>query len=553
MQPTGLLTSQIGYDLFAPMRALYRGPLPAGASFRLHSGSETLLEKPLHFWGQCWQSDWWVADFSELTQPGEYTLTISAEGLPPITCPPFKVGKYQLWNESVEAVALEQYEGRAAVARFGVGWKDCGASWREVGSHTGALIGMLDLLNIGQEWLGRDNAERLARQIMHGCDFLVLCQQRASDLGMPPGTFIHELPGTPGFIPQDIGQAVVCLARASRHVYEIDRERSLDYLERAAQAYEFYTRQCRPAGPQGFSAQLHGAPEGYMPQSFMTGDLLMMVWGGVELARSGKPEYLEEAVYRAREIMRRQVRQEQPEGEFYGHFYAFEDRLFSEKAFIHHHVGHDTSMMFNHYLVPLLELYHQLPDHPEAPRWQQTLRDFAYGYFLPACRKNPFFLLPQGYYAGQGLLTFAGPWHGFNVCYGYASALASRLEEFFEDSQFRDIAIGNLQWVAGLNTGLTNDSFVGCVMWREELEPGKAIPYSQIYGVGRNHVQTWSKIRGAIGNGLCTNIQFSMTLPPTVENDIPLRYSDEDWIPHGGGWLSGLVYLRQIMGWSPQG
>lgn len=248
--------------------------------------------------------------------------------------------------------------------------------------------------------------------------------------------------------------------------------------------------------------------------------------------------------------MRRQAKKESPEGEFYGHFYAFGDCLFTEKAFIHHHVGHDTSMMFNHYIAPLLELCRQLPNHPEQPKWRQAIHDFAYGYFLPACKKNPFYLLPQGYYAGQGLLTFAGPWHGFNVCYGYAAALAVQFESFFGDNQFRDIAVGNLQWIAGLNSGLTSESFEGSVMWRAEIEAGEAIPYSFIHGIGNKSIKTWSQIPGSIGSGLCTNRQFHLEVKPTVANDIPTRYSDEDWIPHAGGFVSGLVYLKQIMGWS---
>lgn len=283
---------------------------------------------------------------------------------------------------------------------------------------------------------------------------------------------------------------------------------------------------------------------------FMTGDLLMMVWGAVELAKSGKPEYLDEAVRRADQILSRQVPKERPEGEFYGHFYTFDDHLFTEKAFTHHHVGHDTSLMFNHYLVALLDLCDLLPDHPNQPRWRQAIRNFAYGYFLPACQKNPFYLLPQGYYAGQGLLSFCGPWHGFNVCYGYAAALAVRFEIFFGDPSFRPIAVGNLQWICGLNAGLTAESFEGSVMWREALPPGKAVPYSFIHGIGRNSVRTWSKIPGSIGSGLCTNRQFHMEVEPTVENDIPSRYSDEDWIPHAGGFLSGLAHLRQLMSWA---
>jgi len=283
---------------------------------------------------------------------------------------------------------------------------------------------------------------------------------------------------------------------------------------------------------------------------FMTGDLLMMVWGAVELAKSGKPEYLDEAIRRADQILSRQVPKERPEGEFYGHFYTFDDHLFTEKAFTHHHVGHDTSLMFNHYLAALLDLCDLLPDHPNQPRWRQAIRNFAYGYFLPACSKNPFYLLPQGYYAGQGLLSFCGPWHGFNVCYGYAAALAVRFEIFFGDPSFRPIAVGNLQWICGLNAGLTAESFEGSVMWREALPPGKAVPYSFIHGLGQNSVRTWSKIPGSIGSGLCTNRQFHMEVEPTVENDIPSRYSDEDWIPHAGGFISGLTHLRQVMGWS---
>ncbi|MGC1376920.1 MAG: hypothetical protein WA821_11875, partial [Anaerolineales bacterium] len=216
----GLLTSQIGYDLRAPMRAVWRGPLPPGATFRLQTDGATVLKKPLVFWGNCWGSDWWVADFSELTRPGAFTLTIKSSGFPPVTCPPFNVGEYLLWHSTVKTIAIEQFERRAELARFGLGWKDCGSEWREVGSHTGALIGLLDLLNIGYEWLGRDDALRLAKQIMHGCDYLVTCQQRAADLGWETGAVVHEMPNHPTLIPQDQGQFVVALARAARHIYE---------------------------------------------------------------------------------------------------------------------------------------------------------------------------------------------------------------------------------------------------------------------------------------------------------------------------------------------
>jgi len=553
---SGILISQVGYDLRAPMRVLFRNAERSAwsenATYSLINAAteKIVLRLPLVYWGKCWKSHWWIADFSTLTLPGVYTLTIEADNVPPVTCPPFRVGEYLLWDETIRSVGIDQFEARAELARYGKGWKDCGSDCREVGSHTGALIGLLDLFNIGYEWLGRTDALRLTQQIIQGCDFIVSCQQRASDLGWPEGSIVHEIPNGAVLIPQDQAQSVVALARASRHIYEIDPIRSLDYLNRAAKAYEFLTRQCRPSTLPNFSAPLHGAPIGYVPASFMTGDLMMMVWGGLELAQSGRPEYLDEAVRRAEEVLRRQVRKDAPEGEFYGHFYAFEDCTFTEKAFIHHHVGHDTSMFFNHYIFPLMELCRQFPEHADVSRWRQAVRDFAYGYFLPACRTNPFNLLPQGYYARQGLLTFCGPWHGFNICYGFAAALAAQLELFLGDRQFREIAVGNLQWIAGLNSGMTNESFDGSVMWREQIPAGEDVPYSHIHGAGINSVKTWSQIPGSIGNGFCTNRQFQFEVEPSVENDGPWRYSDEDWIPHAGGWVSGLTYLRQVMGWS---
>lgn len=550
---SGLLYSQIGYDLRAPLRALWRDTNQAAlgekAAFTLkntHNG-EVVLTQPMFYWGECWHSHWWVADFSSLTQPGEYILTIESGAQPPTVTQPFQVAEHLLWDETIRTVALDQFEARARLARFGKGWKDCGSDWREVCSHTAALIGLVDLLNIGFEWLGQEDSLRLARQIIHGCDYIVSCQERAAALGWPEGAIVHEIPNYPVLITQDLGQSVVALASASRNIYEVDPARGLDYLHRAAKIYEFLTRHYRPSILPNFSALAHGAPAEYTPTSWMTGDLMMMAWGGLALAQAGRTEYLDEAVRRAGEVLRRQVRKEAPEGGLYGHFYTFEDCAFSEKAFIHHHVGYDTGLLFNHYISPLIALCRQLPDHAQAALWRQAVHDFAYGYFLPACRSNPFNLLPEGYFSDQGLLSFCGPWHGFNVCYGYAAALAAQLESFFGDRQFREIAAGNLQWIAGLNAGFTSQSFDGSVLWREVIPAGAALPYSQIDGFGLRSVKSWSGIRGSIGNGLCTNRQFNLEIKPTVENDGPWRYADEDWVPHAGGWAAGLVHLRQTM------
>lgn len=340
----------------------------------------------------------------------------------------------------------------------------------------------------------------------------------------------------------------MAFARASRLLAERQPDISHDYFCRAAAAYDYLLTDARPYGRDGFSHWNHGAPPDFqVPDDFMTRDLLMMLWAAVELWAAGRLACKPDALRLARQVMRRQVPESQKEGPFYGHFYTFDTCGFTEKANTHHHVGHDTGATFPHYLIPFIEMCSRWYDHPEAPLWRKTVENFAYGYLLPACRQNPFFLLPEGYFRGQGLLEFCGPWHGINTSIGFGASLAVRLEDFTGDRAFRDIAVGNIQWIAGLNAGLTADSFDSCVFWKdEEIPPGVALPYSQIHGIGSRSVGIWTDIRGTIPNGFAVNPQFRLDIEPTAEADGPWRYTDEDWIPHGAGWISALVYLRLL-------
>ena len=241
--------------------------------------------------------------------------------------------------------------------------------------------------------------------------------------------------------------------------------------------------------------------------------------------------YIKKAEKLAEQVMRRQVPKSKSEDGLYGHFYTYDSCDFTEKANTHHHFGYDTGGTFPHYIMPFLKMAWFWVSHPKIEAWRKTINDFAYGYFLPACSRNPFHLLPEGYFKGEGLLNFCGPWHGINTSIAFASSLASKIEEFSGDRRFREIAVGNLQWIAGLNAGITAQSFEGCKVWKEEIEEGKAEPYSQIYGIGTKYVGNWTDIIGTIPNGFDVNPQFELVVEPTLENDEPRLYTDEDWIP----------------------
>lgn len=94
---------------------------------------------------------------------------------------------------------------------------------------------------------------------------------------------------------------------------------------------------------------------------------------------------------------------------------------------------------------------------------------------------------------------------------------------------------------SGLHTEITRRSFDGCVMWAEDIPEDIAVPISQIDGIGERSVKSWSGIKGAIANGFGANIQFTFSMGNSEENDKPIYYCDEDWVPHSGGWFSTLV------------
>ena len=110
--------------------------------------------------------------------------------------------------------------------------------------------------------------------------------------------------------------------------------------------------------------------------------------------------------------------------------------------------------------------------------------------------------------------------------------------------KLKEIAYGNLQWLAGLNSGITNENLKqGCVIFSTDIPEGAALPASMMCGVGSRWAGTWFQTRGVICNGFSTGEQFKYDTEPKKVNDGPFSLTDEDWIPHSAGWLTGLMRL----------
>ena len=552
MDLKGLLYSQIGYELDDDKRALIRSTnekeLSGEAVFKVYdyTTKKCICTGRVGYWGEKWGSFWWAADFSAVMEEGSFTIEIIDDGSVKFASEDFRIGKNILWDETIDTVALEQFEARVEASRYKIGWKDCGSDWREVNSHATAVIGLCDMLDKCYDFLSGSQIGRLVNQMVHGCDYIARCQDRAHAIGHPKGAIVHEMPNQMTVIPGDIIQSCVAFSWISRLTADLNEEKSIEYYARAVDAYEYIIDHMKPYGRDCFGGSNHGAPQGFeTPDEFMTRDILMMMWAGESLWAAGKTECKQKVIDWAQEVMARQVKKENAQGGLYGHFYTFGSCDFTEKANIHHHVGHDTGGTFPFYILPFMNILTRWYDHIYAGKWKETINDFAYGFFLPACRSNPFYLLPEGYFNGEGLLNFCGPWHGMNTSIAFGASLALQLFKFTGDKAFRSIATGNIQWIAGLNSGIHSESFESCYVWKEDIPEGIVLPFSQIYGFGKRFTGNWSGIKGTIPNGFANCSQFKFDVEPKLRNDIPLRYTDEDWIPHSAGWISCISHLLE--------
>jgi len=574
MDVNGFLYSQIGYDIGDPMRAIIRGGskshVSEGATFEVVRLSQrapgatgedgaagdavTTLSGDVRYWGSTWNAHWWEIDFSGITEPGSYEIVVHAAGSVLLRSEPIEIDRHLLWEKTVIPVALDGMEERQRRARNGIGWKDCGASWREANSHATMVIALCELVETGFEWMTPENVARIHDQIVHGLRYLAILQDATSQTGAPEGAVIHEIPNHMDIVPGDTAKAVVAFTCASRILADVRPEEAIEFTERALRAIDYLLLEAQPHSPDGFSRMMHGVgPDYAVPHEFMTRDLVMMLWGCVELYVAGQVRYKQHAVRLAREIMARQVPEEEAEGGtdgdpvLWGHFTTFASTDLTEKSSCHNGFGHDTGGTFPHFLVPLAAMCRWWPDHPDVPKWRETMRRFVNGYLVPACSANPFYLLPIGYFPGAGLMSFCGPWHGINTTFGFGAAMAAALEGYASEENrhaMRKIVVGNVQWLCGLNAGITRESFGGCLVWKEEIPEGEAVPYSQICGIGRRSVGNWTGIVGTIPNGFNVNPQFKFEIPASKEADEPRLYTDEDWIPHGAGFLAGVSAIR---------
>lgn len=553
---TGLLFSQIGYELGYPVRIIVRLPqkeLFEGSMIcKLNPVAQgKKLQTKLSYWGEIWKSHWWIADFHAIEEEGEWNIEILADNECFFSDQGLRVGKNILWDSTIRYASVDILERRAYFSKVGAGWQDAGTLWVESPAQSAMIIALAELLEKRQERFDQSFRERIYKQITVGCDYLVMTQRKATEMGFPKGAMSHDLLGhEKDILPNDAMKATIALAKAVR-VLPDSFEKKEKYRETLFLTYKWLVTKARPMGDYGFSRFMRGLPETEIipKDEWQTRDLLTLCWAGIEIWKLNNDDAIKSRVTSlANEIMERQIPEEKNENGFFGHFLEYRSKRFSETSWsqgvVNKEFGADIGGFYPNYLIPLLEMQSLWPEHADAPKWINCLHQFAYGYLIPSCERNPFLLVPQGIFGTEGPVWFCGTFHGTNAIYGYTAALAIELANLFEEPRLKRIAYGNLQWLAGLNGGITREALdEGCVVFSTDIPKGVALPASMMCGVGKRWAGTWFQTRGIICNGFSTGKQFIYDTEPKKVNDGPFSLTDEDWIPHSAAWLTGMMRL----------
>lgn len=560
---TGLLFSQVGYELGMPVRIIVRLPkqhmLSDSASCQLTSKNAS-FKTACKYWGALWGSHWWIAEFTDIQKEGRYSVDIMEGQKVVYADKGLEVKKRIFWDKSIEYSSVDMLERRAHFTKVGAGWQDAGSLWVESPAQSGMIISLEDLLEKSRDRFDQAFIDRLEKQIIVGCDYLVMTQKKAKELGYADGAFTHDLHGHEhDILPNDANKAVVALMKAHRLLSEKYADEKQAYLEAGEKAYHWLIAQAKPMGTHGYEVFQRGIPlDSPIPKDeWVTRDLVMMTWASLEKWKvDQKDSSKAKTIEFSKKVMDRQIGRENPVMDFYGNFREFASMSHCESSWTHGIVmrasgsefGTDMGGFYPNYLVPIIEMLNLWPDHEAAVTWKQMLMDFTEGYLKPACNANPFKIVPLSIFAEEGPIWFCGTFHGSNAIYGFTAALALELSKLFHDKELIDIAYGNLQWVAGLNSGITKDGVkIGCVIFSTDIPDGIALPASMICHIGNRWAGTWFQTRGVVCNGFSVGEQFKYDTPIKAELDGPHSLTDEDWIPHSAGWITGLIRLNKVI------
>lgn len=600
-----LLESQVGYHpsdvKHAYLRSSYEKPYidPTGMEYIVRNDSGIEVSRgEITYWGEKWGSYWWIADFSEVTKDGSYTIEVEDQDLISKT---FQIRPDIMTNSQLEEgnedqlnlvqIAMDQLDHRlkkfsdeGAVqfptwdSEYIPGWRDCASEIRELSSHVvtvHALIDMYENPNIYNN-LTEEYQKKLIDQITWGADYIVFAQE-SSENPLTDGRFNHDAGRQTNYGTTDFhnwhgsAYALTVLPRAYHVFEETDPELAEKYLSCAEKAYENaiyrpYNLESDLAGKSdsdgvhydvdeteyvnSLARTVYGADSDWViPQTLKTKDKLAFIWACTQLYEiTGDETYFDSAAAFAASAAERQFTDfENPIDGVYGNFYAYEgnDELF-ELEWNQNHRFHMGNIEPTN-LKGFMDLLTIDPTHPDAAKWYNVIKTYGDNYAKGTAELSPLGIYPLAMYSDPvygGVKFFKATNHGATGMYGQIAKNFMQLGDFLGDNSYQVLANNNVEFVAGLNPGVPTsyDEYA----W---------IPMSMIKGLGNQYFDAKHGIipspMGSGQNGFSADVQFATTpisatpdAPKGIINPDGSYQFNEDYLPHSHGYVSGVALLE---------
>ena len=292
---SGLLYSQVGYEIGYPVRIILRLPekdmLGEDVECILKPYSENRSYTTLcKYWGEIWKSHWWIAEFRNIDETGEWAIEIVKDGVTIASDHCLEVGENILWEKTYPWASVDMLQRRKHFTKVGAGWQDAGTLWVESCAQSAMVIALEEMIFKRKDSFTEEFRDQIYEQITIGCDYLVMLREKATELGYPEGAMSHDLHGhEKDILPSDASKAVIALARTEKILPDRYTNRKQKYLDTARLTFNWLKTEAQPLGDYGFSYAQRGLPESTkIPgDEFQTRDLVLMTWAALEMWKSG--------------------------------------------------------------------------------------------------------------------------------------------------------------------------------------------------------------------------------------------------------------------------
>lgn len=477
---------------------------------------KVVVRQTMTLWGEKWGETYYLAQLEKSLPEGTYFCRLQGSRLQT----PFQVEPGIFRKKTLMLTSVCQLEMKKGDK---MGWQDCGSDLRAVEGHAVQLLGLVESFQAFEKEFTDRQRKQFLEHIVRGADYLVLCQRK-------DGSFVNEYYAEHSHISFTLcALAVLALTAA----YEVSR--NVAYLDHGKLGwkylapYESYPGSERLCELKETRALFGKYAPWTPPEGLRCRDLLLKIRCGAALYRSTNDvQYKKPALQWAKEVCEKFqfLDTGRFQGSFWGNFFAWRGETAFQRAWEHCGWGYGCGAVLPDDVSGILELLELFPEE-EWLSFRYALRQYAYGFLKPACSQSPFGIYPIAVLENGEILFFGPAWHGFNGMYGMIARNAALLARYFEDPQLENIALDQLQFVAGRNPS----------QW-EDLHG-----LSFINGVGERHLHSWTDIPGSISNGISASSQFCMPHADDI-SDGPWHVTAEDWIVHNGGWLCGLAALE---------